>query len=52
MTSFDAFERIASTPLSTWPGTLVVAALAVLFAIGVHRVGARILDERGVALYR
>src|SRR5476649_245361 len=39
----DSFERIASAPLNTWPGTLVVAALSVLFAIGVHRVGARIL---------
>ncbi|WP_213768283.1 mechanosensitive ion channel domain-containing protein [Caballeronia sp. dw_19] len=43
MTSFDSFERIASAPLSTWPGALVVATLAVLFAIGAHRVGARIL---------
>lgn len=40
---FDSFERIASAPLATWPGTLVVAALAVLFAIGVHRVGARVV---------
>ena len=39
----DSFERIAAAPLNTWPGTLVVAALSVLFAIGVHRVGARIL---------
>ncbi|CAH2806765.1 MAG: hypothetical protein CBARDMAM_5225 [uncultured Caballeronia sp.] len=57
MISFDSFERIASAPLSTWPGTLVVAALSVLFAIGVHLVGGPYpgayravvsIDERGV----
>ena len=43
MISFDSFERIASAPLNTWPGTFVVAALAVVFAIGAHWVGSRIL---------
>ncbi|MDR5750658.1 MULTISPECIES: mechanosensitive ion channel domain-containing protein [unclassified Caballeronia] len=43
MISFDDFIRIAEAPLHTWPGALGVAALGVAFAIGVHRVGARIL---------
>jgi small-conductance mechanosensitive channel len=43
MISFDSFERIASAPLNSWPGTFVVAALAVVFAIGAHWIGARIL---------
>jgi small-conductance mechanosensitive channel len=45
MISIDTFLRLASAPLNTWPGALVVAALSVLFAIGVHRVGARILGR-------
>jgi small-conductance mechanosensitive channel len=43
MISFDDFLRIAEAPLHTWPGALGVAALGLLFAIGVHRIGARIL---------
>jgi small-conductance mechanosensitive channel len=43
MINFESFERIASAPLNAWPGAIVVATLAVLFAIGIHRVGARIL---------
>src|SRR6202012_795656 len=45
MISIDTFLRLASAPLNAWPGALVVAALSVLFAIGVHRVGARILGR-------
>jgi small-conductance mechanosensitive channel len=43
MISFDEFLRIAEAPLHTWPGALGVAALGVAFALGAHRVGARIL---------
>ncbi|SAL83705.1 mechanosensitive ion channel protein MscS [Caballeronia choica] len=43
MISFDDFLRIAEAPLHTWPGALGVAALGLLFAIGVHRIGARVL---------
>src|ERR1700722_14065266 len=50
MISFDSFERIASAPLNTWPGTFVVAALAVVFAIGAHWVGSRILVRLSGAL--
>jgi hypothetical protein len=45
MISIDTFLRLAAAPLNTWPGALVVAALAFLFAIGMHRVGARILQR-------
>ncbi|SAL44938.1 mechanosensitive ion channel family protein [Caballeronia humi] len=45
MISFDEFLRIAEAPLRTWPGALGVAALGVVFALGVHRVGARILTR-------
>ncbi|SAL65726.1 mechanosensitive ion channel protein MscS [Caballeronia terrestris] len=45
MISFDEFLHIAEAPLRTWPGALGVAALGVLFALGAHRVGARILTR-------
>ncbi len=45
MISFDHFLDIAERPLDTWPGALMVAALAVLFAIGVHNAGLRIMQR-------
>lgn len=45
MLSFDHFIDLAERPLGTWPGALVVAVIAVLFAVGVHRAGARILTR-------
>lgn len=45
MISFDHFLDIASKPLDTWPGALMVAAIAVVFAIGVHNAGSRILQR-------
>ncbi|SAK63367.1 mechanosensitive ion channel protein MscS [Caballeronia temeraria] len=43
MLSFDHFLDLAERPLGTWPGALVVLAISVAVAVGVHRVGARIL---------
>ena len=45
MLSIDHFLDLAERPLGTWPGALVVAAIATLFAVGVHRIGARILTR-------
>ncbi|MDR5779414.1 mechanosensitive ion channel [Caballeronia sp. LZ065] len=45
MLSFDHFLDLAERPLGTWPGALIVAVIAVLFALGVHRAGARILTR-------
>jgi small-conductance mechanosensitive channel len=45
MISIDTFLRLAAAPLNSWPGTLVVAVLAVMFAIVVHRIGTRILHR-------
>ncbi|MDR5787346.1 mechanosensitive ion channel [Caballeronia sp. LP003] len=43
MLSLDHFLNLAERPLGTWPGALVVAVIAVAFAIAAHRIGARIL---------
>jgi small-conductance mechanosensitive channel len=45
MPSFDHFLDLAERPLGTWLGALAVAAIAILFAIGVHRAGARMLTR-------
>ncbi|WP_277186326.1 mechanosensitive ion channel family protein [Caballeronia sp. BR00000012568055] len=45
MLSFDHFLDLAERPLGTWPGALAVAAVVILVAIGVHRIGARILTR-------
>jgi len=43
MPTFDDFLRIADAPLRSWLGTLLVATLAVLFALAVHAVGGRVV---------
>jgi small-conductance mechanosensitive channel len=45
MISFDTLLRLAAAPLNTWPGALVVAALAALFALFLHRLGSQILQR-------
>jgi small-conductance mechanosensitive channel len=45
MHSLDHFLNLAERPLGTWPGALVVAIVAVAVALGVHRIGARILTR-------
>src|SRR5689334_20414322 len=45
MLSLNHFLDLAERPLGTWPGAFVVAAIAVAVAVGVHRIGARILTR-------
>ncbi|TGP42918.1 mechanosensitive ion channel [bacterium M00.F.Ca.ET.228.01.1.1] len=41
----DQLDHIAEAPLHTWPGALLVSLIAGLIAVGVHRVGARIVTR-------
>ena len=43
MITLDDLRRIADAPLHTWLGTLLMSALAVLVAIAVHGLGARVV---------
>ena len=41
----DDFSRIAEAPLHTWLGALIVSAIAIVLALGIHRIGARIITR-------
>ncbi|WP_345814095.1 mechanosensitive ion channel domain-containing protein [Paraburkholderia sp. PREW-6R] len=43
MLTLDDLSRIAEAPMHAWPGALFVSVIATLLALGVHRVGARIV---------
>lgn len=43
MPSIDDLSRIANAPLQTWLGTLIVSAVALVFAAAVHWLGSRVL---------
>ncbi len=45
MVHFDHFLDLAERPLGTWFGALCTAAVMVAVAIGIHRIGARILTR-------
>jgi small-conductance mechanosensitive channel len=43
MPTLDDLSRIAEAPMHTWVGAVIVSVIAALLAVGVHRVGARIV---------
>ncbi|NYH19757.1 small-conductance mechanosensitive channel [Paraburkholderia bryophila] len=43
--TLDDFARIAEAPLHTWLGALIVSVVAALLALGIQRVGARIVTR-------
>ncbi|MGF6656838.1 small-conductance mechanosensitive channel [Paraburkholderia youngii] len=43
MPTIDDFYRVAAAPLHTWLGALIVTAFVTIVAIGVHRLGARVV---------
>ncbi|WP_323118817.1 mechanosensitive ion channel family protein [Burkholderia alba] len=43
MITLDDLRSIADAPLHTWLGTLLVSALVLLVAAGLHRIGARVV---------
>jgi small-conductance mechanosensitive channel len=45
MITLDRFLDIAERPLGTWFGALGAAAVMIVIAVGIHRVGARILTR-------
>src|SRR5258708_948142 len=45
MPTLDDLSRIAEAPLHTWLGALIVSVIATVLALGIHRVGARIVTR-------
>ncbi|PQV50789.1 mechanosensitive ion channel-like protein [Paraburkholderia sp. BL21I4N1] len=45
MPTLDDFARIAEAPLHSWLGALIVSVVAALLALGIQRVGARIVTR-------
>ncbi|REG57972.1 mechanosensitive ion channel-like protein [Paraburkholderia sp. BL6669N2] len=45
MPTFDDLSRMAEAPLHTWVGALLVSVIAMVLAVGIHRIGARIVTR-------
>ncbi|MFM0035621.1 mechanosensitive ion channel [Paraburkholderia strydomiana] len=43
MSTLDDFSLVAEAPLHTWFGALIVSVIVAVVAIGIHRVGARVV---------
>ncbi|PRX31411.1 mechanosensitive ion channel-like protein [Paraburkholderia sp. BL18I3N2] len=45
MPTLDDLSRMAEAPLHTWPGALIVSVIAMVLAVGIHQIGARIVTR-------
>ncbi|MFL9999933.1 mechanosensitive ion channel [Paraburkholderia dipogonis] len=45
MPTLDELSRMAEAPLHTWLGALIVSVIAMVLAVGIHRIGARIVKR-------
>ncbi|MFM0175324.1 mechanosensitive ion channel family protein [Paraburkholderia sediminicola] len=45
MPTLDELSRMAEAPLHTWLGALIVSVIGMVLAVGIHRIGARIVTR-------
>ena len=45
MPTLDDLSRMAEAPLHTWLGALIVSVIGMVLAVGIHRIGARIVTR-------